>query len=270
MCVVLLAPQASAAPWLKSLTAAQKKAKEENQLIFVDMFAAWCGWCHKMDQEVFPSEAFQKTTDDMVLLRLNTEDGGEGTATARKLGVASLPTFVVLTHDMTIAGIIRGFMPAPEFVKTVAEVRAKYADFRKRVKQEPAFAKDHQKRLDLAREFTQRHAFNHSEPRLRKLLSEKGVPLAIRDASYYELAIAQFMQKKYVEAIATADGFSKVQKQGEVYERTRILVGQIHLEQGNLAAAATEFRNFKTSFPNSPHARTAEMYLPMLEARLKK
>ncbi|MEO8035043.1 MAG: thioredoxin family protein, partial [Acidobacteriota bacterium] len=69
---VVVVPQASAGPWLKSLAAAQKKAKDSNQLIFVDLFAEWCGWCHKMEQEVFPSQTFQSATDNKVLLRLNT------------------------------------------------------------------------------------------------------------------------------------------------------------------------------------------------------
>ena len=73
--------------FLKSLDEAQKEAKAKQQLIFVDMFAQWCGWCHRMEQEVFPSEAFQKATDKMVLLRLNTEDGKEGT----KITVSVVP-----------------------------------------------------------------------------------------------------------------------------------------------------------------------------------
>jgi len=53
---------AAANPWIRSLPDAQKKAKAANQLIFVDLFADWCGWCHRMEQEVFPSQAFQNAT----------------------------------------------------------------------------------------------------------------------------------------------------------------------------------------------------------------
>src|ERR1700694_1839053 len=81
---LLLVQQASAGTWLTSLNAAQKSAKARKQLIFVDLWADWCGWCHKMEQEVFPSEAFQKATKDKVLLRLNTEDGSEGTKLAQQ------------------------------------------------------------------------------------------------------------------------------------------------------------------------------------------
>ncbi|HEX6639939.1 MAG TPA: hypothetical protein VF215_02445, partial [Thermoanaerobaculia bacterium] len=50
---LVLAPQMFAGTWLKSIAAAQKVAKEKNQLILVDMFAEWCGWYHRFEKEVF-------------------------------------------------------------------------------------------------------------------------------------------------------------------------------------------------------------------------
>jgi len=177
---VLLMPQAYAGPWLKSLASAQQKAKNSKQLIFVDMFADWSGWCHRMEQEVFPSQAFQNATDDLVLLRLNTEDGADGSKLAQRFQVTSLPTFLLITPDMTIAGIIRGYAPPNDFVKSVKDSEMRFNDFNQRVKQESTFAKDYQKRLDLAREFTQRFALADSETRLKALTTEHGVPAAIR------------------------------------------------------------------------------------------
>jgi thioredoxin-related protein len=266
--MLLLAPQTFAGPWIKSLPEAQKKAKAGNRLIFVDMFADWCGWCHRMEQEVFPAQAFQKATDDMVLLRLNTEDGADGTRFAQDFGITSLPTFVLLTHDGMIAGMIRGYAPAPEFVKTLGETRAKWADFNKRVANEAALAKDYQKRYDLAREFTQHYGLKQSETRFRKLVTEKDVPPSIRDQAYYELSVSQFLQKRYDDAIATAAAFAKVQSKGEPFERSRVLVGQAWMQKGNYLAAANELRSFKLKFPNSSLIGTVNMMLPGLEARL--
>jgi len=263
-----LVPQAYAGPWLKSLASAQQRAKASNQLIFVDMFADWCGWCHRMEQEVFPSQVFQNATDNLVLLRLNTEDGADGSKLAQKFQVTSLPTFLLITPDLTIAGIIRGYAPPNDFVKSVKESETRYSDFAQRVKQEPTFAKDYQKRLDLAREFTQRFALPQSESRFKALTSEQGVPAGIRDQAYYELAVAQIMQKKIDAAIKTVNAFSKVQTQGEAYERSRLLLGQAYMEQGNLLAATNELRRFKKTFPNSKLVGNVDMILPDLERRL--
>lgn len=268
--LILLASQAFGGTWIKSLAAAQKKAKDSKHLIFVDMFADWCGWCHRMEQEVFPSEAFQNATNDMVLLRLNTEDGGEGTRLARQFQVNSLPTFLLLTPDMMLAGVIRGYAPANDFVKTLDMTEGKYRDFEKQVKQEPTFATDYAKRLDLARGFTQHFAMAQGESRLKKLVTEKGVPVTIRDQAYFELAVSQVLQNRLDDASKSIVAFSKVQNKGESYERARVMLGQIYLQQGNLLAAANEFRFFKASYPNSPMMRNVEVMLADIERRLRK
>ena len=265
---ISLVPQANAGPWLKSLAAAQKQAKSGNRLIFVDMFADWCGWCHRMEQEVFPSQVFQNATDDLVLLRLNTEDGADGSKLAQKFQVTSLPTFLLITPDLTIAGIIRGYAPAPDFAKSVKESETHYNDFALRVKNESTLGKDYQKRLDLAREFTQRFALSQSETRFKSLTGEKGVPVSIRDQAYYELAVAQIMQKKWDDVIRTVTAFSKVQSKGEAYERSRLALGQAYMEQGNILGAANELRRFKQMFPDSKLNSTVDMILPDLERRL--
>jgi len=266
--IVLLAPQTFAGVWNKSYADAQKKAKSGNRLIFVDLFADWCGWCHKMEQEVFPSETFQKATDDMVLLRLNTEDGGDGTKLAQRFNVNSLPTFLILTADDSVAGVLRGYAPAKEFVNEMKVTEGKYTDFQKRAAAEPTFANDYKKRFDLALEFTEHFAFPQSEARFRKLTSDPKTPADIRDRAYYELAVAQALQNHFGDATATIAAFSKVQSKGEPYERARLLQGQIYWQQGNLMSASTELRNFKARFPGSPLQQTADQMLQVVTQQL--
>jgi thioredoxin-related protein len=265
----LIAGRAFAGPWLTSVDAAQKKAKAAHQLIFVDLFADWCGWCHRFEQEVIPSQAFQNATDDMVLLRLNTEDGKDGTKLARDYRVGSLPTFVVLDEDMLMAGQIRGYAPATDFAKMLKDTIGHYADFQKRSGGEASFAKDYQKRLDLAKEYRERNGYGQSEVRLSKLLAETGLPAGIRDESYYELALTQFMAKKFDDSKKTLAKFSSLQNKGDAYERSRLLAGDIFLTQGNLLAAANEYRNFKTTFPKSQYLRNIDMVLPQVERQLQ-
>lgn len=265
---LVLAPQTFAGAWLKSISAAQKTAKEKNQLILVDMFAEWCGWCHRFEREVFPSEAFQNASSDLVLLRLNTEDNGEGQQLARKYQVTSLPTFLLLAPDLSIAGVIRGYAPAPQFVEMLKETRQKYASFQKRVRNEASMTKDYPGRLELAKEFTSRNAFDKSETRLRKLTTEKGVPASIRDEAYYQLAVVYAMQNKLDEGLKTVRELTTVSKLGDAVERARLLSGQIYLQQGNVQGAVNEFKSFKKQYPNSPLVHQINAVLPDLERRL--
>lgn len=263
------APSAIAGPWIKSLTTAQKKAKDNQRLIFVDLFADWCGWCHRMEQEVFPSAAFQTATDDMVLLRLNTEDGGEGTQLAQKFGVNTLPTFLVLTHDLTVAGIIRGYAPPNDFVKTLTDVEKQYKGFLKLMADEPKFGADYDRRLQLAKELHARQKVKDSELRLKKLVVDTKAPAGIRDQSYLELAMVQFESRRYDDSLKTIREFNKVQTKGESLERARVLAGQVYLMQGNLLGAVNELRNFKATYPNSPLVKNVDILLPQIEQQLQ-
>jgi thioredoxin-related protein len=266
--IVLLVPQSFAAPWNKSYADAMKKAKSGNQLVFVDLFADWCGWCHRMEQEVFPSEIFQKATDKMVLLRLNTEDGGDGTKFAQRFNVTSLPTFLILAPDDTVAGVLRGYAPAKEFVTEMQNTQAKYRDFQKRAESEETFGNDYKKRLDLAVEYMQHFAFTQAETRFRKLTTDPKAPADIRDRSYYELAVNQAFQNRLGDASATLNAFSKIQNKGESYERGRLLQAQMYWQQGNLMAASNELRQFKQRFPSSPLKDNADQMLQVVQQQL--
>ena len=249
---VIAAPQALAAGgFLKTVAAAQKAAKEKNRLIFVDLFADWCGWCHRFDKEVVPSEAFQKATDDMVLLRLDTEDGKEGSDFSRRYGVTSLPTFVILTPDLAVAAMIRGYAPPVQFAGMINQGLQKYREFESLLAQEGMLAKDFPKRLFIARELRSRQAFGEAEKRLRKLATEPGVPINIRDEAYYELGLQYLQQKKHDDVSKTIADFSKVQRQGDHFEQAKLLVVQSYMEQGKVDAAVKELNAFKTAFPKS-------------------
>lgn len=267
---VMVSQQMIGATWNKTLAAAQTEAKKKNALIFIDLFADWCGWCHRMEKEVFPSEKFQQATKDMVLLRLNTEDRAEGSKFAREFEIRSLPTFLVVTPDLTVAGVIMGYAPAPDFVQKLATTRNEYTEFQKRLNSEASYAKDYQKRLDLTKELIGRRSFAEAEKRLKKLSADSGAPQSIRDAATYNMALAMTSQKKYDAAIPVLNKLLSRVSKGEPAEMGRILLGQIYYEQGNFSAALRELNKFKTSFPGSPMIANVNSILPQVEQQAKK
>lgn len=268
MLIALIAAPQSYAGWIKSVNGAQKLAKEKKAFIFVDLFAEWCGWCHRFEQEVYPSEAFQKATDDMVLLRLDTEDGADGTKFAQRYQVTSLPTFLILDSDMSIVGSIRGYAPPNEFAKMIDETLSKYRAFENLAKSEGSFAADYSKRLELAKEFRHRQNYPAAEPRLKALTSERGVPVTVRDQAYYELGIVYLLEGKYGDVKKTIADFNRVQSQGDAFERAQLLASDVCLAQGNLRCAADELKSFKKRFPNSALTANVDMMLPSIERQL--
>lgn len=57
--------------WMTDFAKAKEKAKAENKYILIDFSGSdWCGWCMKLDKEVFSEKAFQTYAKDNLVLML--------------------------------------------------------------------------------------------------------------------------------------------------------------------------------------------------------
>lgn len=75
------------------------KAKQENKLVFIDVYTSWCGPCKKMAAEVFPlKEVGDVFNPNFVNYKIDAEKG-EGIEIARKYGVKSYPTYLFVNGD---------------------------------------------------------------------------------------------------------------------------------------------------------------------------
>ena len=129
VCALLaLAPAALAGDgrWLTSADAAFAAAREGDRYVLVDLYAEWCGWCKVLEREVFSSPEFRELTRDMVLLRVDVEDGGEGSELQVKYQAMSLPTTLILDASGVKVGEVKGYAPTPQFV---AAVRSELKEF---------------------------------------------------------------------------------------------------------------------------------------------
>jgi len=95
--------------WLTDYDQAIKVAAEKKQPVLVDFTGSdWCGWCIRLDNEVFSQEAFLAyAKDNLVLLKLDfpnrkklpKEEAARNQALAEKFGVQGFPTIVLLGAD---------------------------------------------------------------------------------------------------------------------------------------------------------------------------
>lgn len=207
---------------------------------------------------------FQNATKDMVLLRVDTEDRGEGTELSQRYNVRKLPTFLVLTPDMTIAGVIEGYAPAPRFVERLQGEIAKYEDFRKQAA--ASAKKTPEERLRIAREMVSRQEFAEAQKRLGALASESGIPAAAREEALYLTAMAQSNRGRKDEALKTVERLLSGEPRQEWAENATLLRAEIFLAQKNHSAALAEYRKFKASYPQSPHLQIVNYYIPRLES----
>ena len=254
--------------WYKKVAEAQAEAKKKNTLIFVDLFAQWCTWCHKAEQEVFPSEKFQQATDDMVLLRLDTEDRGEGTLFAQNFQISSLPTFLILNGDLELAGMIRGYAPAAEFSAQVVRQRKMFEQFQRDVNVD--VSKDYVRALDVATYMVGLKYYAKAEPRLKQIIDAKKAPLAIRQGAVFQMALVDDALGKKDEALKQLAALDKMKPPPALAEKVSFARSQLYIFQQKYKNALTELRKFREQYPNSDQMDWVNRVIPQLESAVSK
>jgi len=267
LALLLVASQASAATtWKRSYADALKVAKAENKLIFVDLFADWCGWCHRFEADIVPTEVFQKATANMVMLRVDTEDRGEGAQLAKRYGVSRLPTFLILTPEETIAALIQGYAPADQFVAKMNGEVSRYENFKRSLK--AGGKQSPQDSLTLAREMIARHDFANAESRLQVIWADASAPAAVRDEAGFLLGVTQSTRGKAAAALETFGKLLARKPAVETAQNARLQRASILLGQENYQAALAEYKSFKSDYPSSQHQSTVNLRIVQLEAMI--
>src|SRR5436309_1639194 len=104
---VTMSAIAAAPPgWTEDLSKAQEKAKTEKKLVLLDFTGSdWCGWCMKLDEEVFSTPKFQEYAGKHIVLvqvdfphtkQLSPEVKAQNDKLAKEHKIQGYPTIIVL------------------------------------------------------------------------------------------------------------------------------------------------------------------------------
>jgi thiol-disulfide isomerase/thioredoxin len=108
-------PGFAAITWSSSFEAARAQAAASNRPVLIDFYTDWCGWCKKLDAEVFTNGRVVELSRRFVMLRLNAES--EGAGLAQQFGVRGYPNIVLLTPAGQTMGQIAGYLPPADFAQ---------------------------------------------------------------------------------------------------------------------------------------------------------
>ncbi|MDZ7695104.1 MAG: thioredoxin fold domain-containing protein [Balneolaceae bacterium] len=108
-----------------SLEEAQNLADDSGKKVLVYLEAQWCGYCNKMESEVFPLQEVQDVMHQFYYpVRVDIDSNNTlvfkdqkltEKEFAQKLRVSGTPTFLFINGEGTMLGKQPGFMPADVF-----------------------------------------------------------------------------------------------------------------------------------------------------------
>jgi thiol-disulfide isomerase/thioredoxin len=99
-----------------SFDEAVEQAKKENKLVFVDVYAEWCGPCKMLDRNVFPDEDLgKKFNNSFISIKV---DGDEDASWGVKesFGISAYPTMLMINPQTGKNRKIEGYVQAEELL----------------------------------------------------------------------------------------------------------------------------------------------------------
>ena len=110
----------------KNLDAVREEATQQNKLVFIDLYATWCGPCKNMERNVFSQPEVGDFMAQHFIAAKYDIDKPTGSALAKKYGIRSIPTFLIFDTEGTLLGQTTGGMPADDFIRAVEEILKKH------------------------------------------------------------------------------------------------------------------------------------------------
>ncbi len=131
------APKGEEIAWAKTFAAAKDQAKDDHKMIMIDFYTDWCGWCKKLDADTYSNGDVIKLSRQLVPVKLDAEDKGEGQKAAEAYKVRGYPTILFLdpadldSKDGGVVGKIGGYLPPQPFARQVRQIAEGFQEFPK-------------------------------------------------------------------------------------------------------------------------------------------
>lgn len=139
ICIWFAAASANAAAsWLNDYKKALQEAKDANKLLLLNFTGSdWCGWCIRLDKDVFSQPDFKDyASKNLILLELDFPWPGGSRAQAQAADVkkqneelasqyqiSGFPTLVVLDGTGKKLWEFEGYLPGPELIAQLEKLR---------------------------------------------------------------------------------------------------------------------------------------------------
>lgn len=95
----------------------KQKAQEEKKLIFLDVYATWCGPCKLLKKTTFSNVEVGAYFNENFINAAFDAEVGEGKMLAKLYGVTAYPTMLFIDNEGKIVRVIVGYQNANQLMK---------------------------------------------------------------------------------------------------------------------------------------------------------
>ncbi|MDA8017041.1 MAG: thioredoxin family protein [Thermoanaerobaculia bacterium] len=256
--------------WLTDLDEAMHEAEKADAYIVVDLYADWCGWCKKLEREVFPAAEFREFAKNKILLHVDVEDGADGSALQARHRAFNLPTTLILDATLARVGQVSGFAPAGALVE---RFEAEIAAWQRLISRFPQILNQGSAPLQrsLAQELHERGDGGRAAQLYARLVQAAGTVGPEAPWLYYRMADAHRLARDFEAAAETASTARRLAHQGlagafpSLPEKIDLLAYQIAQDAGDCQQAKSTLQQYLDSHPGSKNHRLLVRRLEALE-----
>jgi thioredoxin-related protein/YHS domain-containing protein len=111
--------------WRTDYRKAYKESQVTGKPMLIKFTAPWCVFCKKMKKSFADRTVAEQVNNHYIPVIVNADNEKE---LSEALEVKGLPTTVVLTSELEIAGKIKGFLPPPKLLKSINGITNQFND----------------------------------------------------------------------------------------------------------------------------------------------
>lgn len=109
--------------WGYDLLTALDTSYEENKLIMIDVYADWCSWCTKLDEETYSDPSVIELTKQFVNVKIDTENNADDFQALNEVfGITSIPVILFINSNGDLIHRIDGYVDVENFKSQVEQL----------------------------------------------------------------------------------------------------------------------------------------------------
>ena len=255
----------SSIQWLRSLTDAQKRARQLKKPVLAYFFLRDSEYCRKLEEGLLADKAVVDVAEEFVCVRIDAAQQGDD---ARKLDVRGAPTILLLDGTGNEMSRVAGLVEKEQLLAKLDEAKRSKLTFREARRLATQNPADVQANWKVAETYLEEGREDLAEPLLRNVIEhDEQNQYGYTDKAMFALGFALGKRGEYSQA---AYSFEKLLERWPGYkdkDKALYCLGLSQLAIGQKEKGRARLEQLLREFPNNSIAKSAQAALDKLKAK---